>query len=148
MYQDYCRKNNLEIHPARFPAQLPEYFMRMLTDPNDVVVDPFAGSCVTGMVAETLGRQWVCIELSESYLKGAVGRFAKGKPAIFPERLVQYSIHSPCSIPSNGAETPLPQDGGKARPIMTATQQTHRQKSAKIRSRRVGIKQSAVAGSQ
>jgi len=48
MYQDYCRKNGITIHPARFPVLLPEYFIRMLTDPNDMVLDPFAGSCVTG----------------------------------------------------------------------------------------------------
>ena len=47
----------------------------MLTDPGDIVVDPFGGSCVTGMVADDLKRRWVCIEMSESYLQGAVGRF-------------------------------------------------------------------------
>ena len=50
-YQEFCRNNDLDIHPARFPAQLPEYFIRMLTNPGDLVVDQFAGSCVTGMVA-------------------------------------------------------------------------------------------------
>ena len=40
-----------------FPADLPEYFIRMLTDPGDFVFDPFAGSCVTGEVAERLVPQ-------------------------------------------------------------------------------------------
>jgi DNA modification methylase len=31
-YQEYCRENNIPIHPARFPPQLPEYFIRFLTD--------------------------------------------------------------------------------------------------------------------
>jgi site-specific DNA-methyltransferase (cytosine-N4-specific) len=74
-YIQYCRKRGLPIHPARFPSQLPEYFIRMLTDPGDTVIDPFGGSCMTGEVCERLGRKWHCIELSKEYLKGAKGRF-------------------------------------------------------------------------
>ena len=74
-YQDYCRKNDYPIHPARYPKEVPEYFIRMLTDPGDLVLDPFAGSCVTGAVAEQLGRRWACCELDEEYLKGAKARF-------------------------------------------------------------------------
>lgn len=47
----------------------------MLTDEGDIVLDPFAGSCVTGEVCERLRRQWLCVELQELYLKGAKGRF-------------------------------------------------------------------------
>ena len=47
-YLRYCERNGLKPHPARYPAELPEYFIRMLTEPGDLVVDPFAGSCVTG----------------------------------------------------------------------------------------------------
>lgn len=116
-YQDYCRKNNLEIHPARFPAQLPEYFIRMLTDPGDMVVDPFGGSCVTGEVAENLKRQWACIEMSEAYLQGAIGRFRGKNTSSKTEKLVKYTISSPCSLPVNETVTPLPLDGGLSRPL-------------------------------
>jgi DNA modification methylase len=74
-YLRYCRQQGLEPQPNRFPPALPEFLIRLLTDPGDLVVDPFAGSCVTGAVAEQLGRRWLCIELSEEYLRGAVGRF-------------------------------------------------------------------------
>ena len=74
-YQVYCKENAIEPHPARYPAALPEYFIRMLTDPNDTVLDPFAGSCVTGD-RQSLGRRWICCELDEQYLLGARGRFA------------------------------------------------------------------------
>jgi len=47
----------------------------MLTDPGDLVVDPFGGSCVTGAVSERLCRNWVCCDKNEEYLLGAVGRF-------------------------------------------------------------------------
>jgi site-specific DNA-methyltransferase (cytosine-N4-specific) len=137
-YQDYCRQNNLEIHPARFPAQLPEYFIRMLTEPGDRVLDPFGGSCVTGMVAEGLDRQWVCVEMSESYLKGAVGRFQEDIPDSGNGKPAQYLINSPCSIAVDEQETPLPIDGGQARPSFNKQEGAKGQtKVDKLRSRRV-----------
>ncbi len=79
-YLRYCKEHGITPHPARYPAEVPEYFIRMLTDTGDFVVDPFAGSCVTGEVAERTQRKWLCIELVEDYLKGALGRFAAGRP--------------------------------------------------------------------
>ncbi|MEX1829771.1 site-specific DNA-methyltransferase [Luteibacter sp. CQ10] len=74
-YQKFCREMEQDPHPARFPHALPEFFIRMLTDKGDTVLDPFAGSCVSGEVAESLGRKWICCELREDYLLGALGRF-------------------------------------------------------------------------
>lgn len=74
-YFNYCKEAGLTPHPARFPEKLPEYFIKFLTTPGDLVLDPFAGSCTTGAVAEKLGRRWVCCDASEDYLRGAVGRF-------------------------------------------------------------------------
>lgn len=116
-YQDYCRQNDLEIHPARFPAQLPEYFIRMLTNAGDAILDPFAGSCVTGMVAERLRRKWACVELSESYLRGAIGRFQGTSNNGSTEKNVRYTINPPCTLPIDEAKTPLAEDGGRARPL-------------------------------
>lgn len=74
-YLRYCRDKGLKPHPARFPLELPEFFIRMLTDENDSVLDPFAGSCATGEVCERLKRKWTCVELRTDYLKSALGRF-------------------------------------------------------------------------
>ena len=74
-YLRYCRDQGLKPHPARFPLELPEFFVRMLTDEGDTVLDPFAGSCATGEVCERLRRKWTCVELLADYLKGAIGRF-------------------------------------------------------------------------
>jgi site-specific DNA-methyltransferase (cytosine-N4-specific) len=74
-YQRYCEEHGFTQQPARYPAELPEYFIRMLTDVGDLMVDPFGGSCVTGEVSERLERRWICVEMIEDYLKGAVGRF-------------------------------------------------------------------------
>ena len=62
-------------HPARFPAKLPEFFIRFLTDPGDTVLDIFAGSNTTGMVAEAEGRHWLAFEERADYLAASAFRF-------------------------------------------------------------------------
>ena len=56
-----------KIHPARFPAELPRFFIEFLTTPGDLVLDPFAGSNTTGYVAEGLKRKWIGVELRDDY---------------------------------------------------------------------------------
>ena len=74
-YLDSCREHGLRPHPARFPAELPDFFINLLTEPEDLVVDPFAGSNVTGAVAEALGRRWLSIDIDDEYLRGSAARF-------------------------------------------------------------------------
>jgi len=74
-YQSYCRRHELEPHPARMHVGLPEFFIRFLTKPGDIVLDPFAGSNTTGAAAERLGRKWVSIEPNRIYVQGSRGRF-------------------------------------------------------------------------
>ena len=76
-YFEYCEKNNFKKHPARFGPFIPEMFIKFLTNEGDFVVDPFAGSCTTGSVAEQLNRKWLCIDSEKEYLHGAKGRFIK-----------------------------------------------------------------------
>jgi hypothetical protein len=74
-YQTYCRARGLPAHPARMPAGLAEFFIKFLTEPGDIVLDPFAGSNTTGAVAERLERRWLSIEPREDYVEGSRGRF-------------------------------------------------------------------------
>jgi len=74
-YLQACRKNGIKPHPARFPHGLPEFFVRFLTHPGDLVVDPFAGSVVTGEVCESLDRYWLAFEIQEDYLAASKFRF-------------------------------------------------------------------------
>lgn len=74
-YQEYCRQHGLPIHPSRMPPGAAEFFIKLLTEPGDLVLDPFAGSNTTGAVAEQLGRRWVSIEIDESYVMGSQSRF-------------------------------------------------------------------------
>lgn len=77
-----CREAGIKPHPARFPADLPEFFIKFLTDPGDVVLDPFGGSNVTGEVAQRLGRKWLAFELVEEYLQGSKFRFMGPQQAV------------------------------------------------------------------
>jgi site-specific DNA-methyltransferase (cytosine-N4-specific) len=70
-----CREAGLPIHPARFPPDLPDFFIRFLTLPGQIVVDPFAGSNVTGQVAEMLERRWISVEINADYVAGSQLRF-------------------------------------------------------------------------
>ncbi|HIE12542.1 MAG TPA: site-specific DNA-methyltransferase [Desulfotomaculum sp.] len=74
-YLRACRQSGIRPHPARYPAGLPEFFIKMLTDEGDLVVDPFAGSNVTGEVCEHLKRRWVAVDVVEEYLEGSKFRF-------------------------------------------------------------------------
>lgn len=98
-YLRYCQTHGLKPHPARFPAQLPEMFIRMLTDKGDVVLDPFAGSCVTGEVCEQLGRKWICCEVLEEYVLSAIGRFASDRKGNGKQKVPEfYKIFSPATL--------------------------------------------------
>jgi site-specific DNA-methyltransferase (cytosine-N4-specific) len=57
-----------------------EFFIKFLTRPGDLVVDPFAGSNTTGAAAEALGRKWLAVELEKEYIRGSKGRFQKADP--------------------------------------------------------------------
>jgi site-specific DNA-methyltransferase (cytosine-N4-specific) len=79
-YQLYCRANNLKPHPARMPFAIPEFFIKLLTEKNDVVLDPFAGSNTTGAVAQELGRRWVSMDPVGEYVDASRVRFpTRGK---------------------------------------------------------------------
>jgi DNA modification methylase len=79
-YLRRCREENVKPHPARFPAFFADYFIKFLTDPEDIVLDVFAGSNTTGYVAEKLGRKWISFEMSEEYIVGSKFRFEDVMP--------------------------------------------------------------------
>ena len=81
-YAKRSKEFGLKMHPARFPAALPEFFIKMLTEEGDTVIDPFAGSNTTGVVAEGLRRRWIAMERVPEYLEASKIRF--GRP-YFPE---------------------------------------------------------------
>jgi site-specific DNA-methyltransferase (adenine-specific)/site-specific DNA-methyltransferase (cytosine-N4-specific) len=54
-------------HPARFPIAVPTFFIKLLTKPGQIVMDPFAGTGTTAVAAESLGRQWLVTEVDERF---------------------------------------------------------------------------------
>ena len=70
-----CKRQNITVHPARMPIGLVKFFIQYLTDEGDLILDPFAGSNTTGFAAALLNRNWISIELQESYIEQAKIRF-------------------------------------------------------------------------
>ena len=74
-YLRYCKMNDITPHPARMPMKLAEFFIEFLTEPGDLVIDPFGGSNVTGAAAESLNRRWISIESEPKYAEASMARF-------------------------------------------------------------------------
>jgi site-specific DNA-methyltransferase (cytosine-N4-specific) len=81
-YLKLCKEVGLQAHPARFPAKLPEFFIRFLTEPGDLVVDIFGGSNTTGYVCEVEGRKWLTFEENRQYLAASAFRFMQDEPLV------------------------------------------------------------------
>ena len=83
-YTVACKEAGIKIHPARFPAQLPFFFVKFLTEAGDLVLDPFAGSNMTGAVAEQEERHWLAFEIEQEYLEASKLRFPQfgGTPLV------------------------------------------------------------------
>ena len=114
-YIRYCVEHGLKPHPARFPVGIPEFFVRMLTDKGDLVLDPFCGSCVTGEACEKTKRKWICCDIVPEYVQGALGRFKVGALSGKPISNA-YRVLPPGSFWNGvGNEEPLAPDGGKTR---------------------------------
>lgn len=68
-------------HYATFPPALPRRCILAATKLGDLVLDPFAGTCTVGQVAQELGRRFVCLDLSYHYLRNmGLWRVAKVAP--------------------------------------------------------------------
>ena len=66
----FCGRN--PGHPAKYPDYLPEWFIKTMTHHGDVVLDPFAGSGTTLMVAKENGRNYIGYEIAKSYYDRAM----------------------------------------------------------------------------
>lgn len=62
---------NLELprHGAMFPSAIPEFWIKFLTEPGELVVDPFSGSGKVGLKADQLGRRWIISECILEYIR-------------------------------------------------------------------------------
>jgi site-specific DNA-methyltransferase (cytosine-N4-specific) len=92
-YREYCRELGIKAHPAPIQLDVVRFFVKMLTDPGDLVLDPFAGSNSSGAMAEDLGRRWVAIEPNREYVVGSKGRFSQfaGPSPACPQQEVLFT---------------------------------------------------------
>ena len=88
VYLRACKALGLPGHPARFPVKLPAFFIEMLTEPGDLVIDFFSGSNTTGRAAEDLGRNWVSFELDPDYSALSAVRFMDPEVSPFEARIM------------------------------------------------------------
>ncbi len=73
-------------HPAPFPEKIAKLVIECLTYEGDVVLDPFAGSGTTLVVAEKLKRKWIGIEISKNYCKMIKNRILSNTLSLFSWR--------------------------------------------------------------
>jgi DNA modification methylase len=88
-YLRLCKELGLERHPARFPVELPAFFIKMLTEEGDVVLDIFGGSNTTGFAAEALRRKWLAFEMNREYLASSAFRFLEGHSSETVKRVLE-----------------------------------------------------------
>lgn len=72
-----------KIHNARMPIELPEWFIKFLTNTGDLVADLFAGTGTVGKAASNLGRRFLISDRSYWYLKQAHLRFPDATTMLF-----------------------------------------------------------------
>lgn len=69
----------IQKHGAMYPTELPEFFIRYLTTPGQLVADQFGGTGKTARAAENLGRRWIITEKIYQYLRGGAELFRNDK---------------------------------------------------------------------
>lgn len=75
-YKAFCCNEGLPTHGAAMPLALASKLICFLTEPDDLVVDPFGGSFTTAKAAQTADRRWVSTDLMAEYVVGAASRFS------------------------------------------------------------------------
>ncbi|AHF16475.1 DNA-methyltransferase [Niabella soli] len=91
-YLSHCKNLKIKSHPARFPIQLPEFFIKMLTDENDLVIDIFGGSNTTGLACEQLKRRWLSFDSDQQYVAASALRFLPKESRIKDVASIYFSI--------------------------------------------------------
>ncbi len=68
-------------HSAAFPLALPQWFVRLFTDPGNLVLDPFLGSGTTARAAQSLGRAYLGIDIDPAFCRLARKELTRAEPA-------------------------------------------------------------------
>ena len=82
--------------------KLPEFFIRFLTDPGDLVLDIFAGSNTTGLAAETVDRRWLAFEECREYVAASSFRFLRREVDVEAMKMIYSQIESGLPVDLSG----------------------------------------------
>ena len=82
-------------HPCQFPVALVDQLIKGLTDKNDVVFDPFAGSGTTAFASELNSRRWITADTSRKYCEIAAERIKGQRTGNGKYRSIDQPIASP-----------------------------------------------------
>lgn len=63
-------------HSATFPVALPAWFIKLFTNPGDLILDPFVGSGTTTAACKQMGRHYIGIDINPEYCELALARIA------------------------------------------------------------------------
>lgn len=87
-----CNNKN---HSAVFPESLPEWFIKLFTEKEDWVLDPFMGSGTTNRVAQRLRRNSIGMDIQQDYYK-MVSKQIKSKELFLLEKSKKYGKNKNC----------------------------------------------------
>ncbi len=94
VFHRLCKQFGIN-HPARFPESLVEFFIKAGTNKGDTVLDPFAGSGTTAIVAQKLGRDFKAIEINPDYCSMATKWYEVefNSECLYKKNLEQFYAH-------------------------------------------------------
>jgi len=86
-----CANRN---HSAAFPVDLPSWFIKLFTEPGDIVLDPFIGSGTTAVAAAQLSRKYIGIDTEKDYIELSKERISEIqiKLPIIAEKTMDYVV--------------------------------------------------------
>lgn len=86
-----CNNKN---HSAAFPEGLPEWFIKLFTQPGDLVLDPFTGSGTTNFVAQRMNRNSIGIEMNQEYYHRVRQQISEKKLTLFEPQEIHETAKS------------------------------------------------------
>lgn len=81
------------IHPTQKPYKLIERLILASSNENDLVIDPFMGSGISGIISKQLGRDFIGVEKDEKYYRLAIDYFAN----LVGDEVLQFQKSLPLS---------------------------------------------------
>lgn len=93
MWEKTCGK-----HPTQKPLHLLYRIILASTRRGDTILDPFAGSCTTGVAANLLGRNFIGIDQDKEYLEYGIRRRVEIDNPVVAEKMFRKMSENPDEV--------------------------------------------------